>query len=40
MQELARRVREALLKKFPSLFNEDTTSVMDYACGTGQLWQF
>ena len=36
VQELARRVRAALLKTYPSLFDEDKTTVLDYACGTGR----
>lgn len=31
--EAARRVSAAMLKLYP--FNEDTTTVLDYACGTG-----
>ncbi|EKM56093.1 uncharacterized protein PHACADRAFT_122275 [Phanerochaete carnosa HHB-10118-sp] len=37
VQELARRLREAMIKTHPSLFDEEHTTVMDYACGTGAL---
>jgi ubiquinone/menaquinone biosynthesis C-methylase UbiE len=36
VQELARRVRQAILTIHPSLFDEDKTTLLDYACGTGQ----
>lgn len=35
VQELAHRVRGAILKAYPHLFDEDHTALMDYACGTG-----
>ena len=31
--ELARRLGAAMISAYP--FNEDSTSVLDYACGTG-----
>ncbi|OBZ75916.1 hypothetical protein A0H81_04916, partial [Grifola frondosa] len=33
--EIAQRQAAAMRKAYPSLFNEDTTTLMDYACGTG-----
>ena len=36
-QLLARRIASAMRRKHAALFNEDTTALMDYACGTGQL---
>lgn len=36
VQALAHRVRGAMLKAYPTLFSEDSTTVMDYACGTGK----
>lgn len=35
-KELAKRVVNAILAKFPDRFDEDNTSVMDFACGTGR----
>ncbi|KAK7688878.1 hypothetical protein QCA50_007569 [Cerrena zonata] len=35
-KELAKRVVNAMLTKFPGWFNEDTTTAMDFACGTGK----
>ncbi|KZT11148.1 S-adenosyl-L-methionine-dependent methyltransferase [Laetiporus sulphureus 93-53] len=34
-QELARRVAAAMRRRYPDIFNEETTTLMDYACGTG-----
>ena len=33
--ELARRVTKAMVERYPSLFDEEKTSVLDFACGTG-----
>lgn len=33
--ELATRLGEAMIEKFPVDFDESKTVVMDYACGTG-----
>lgn len=33
--ELATRLAEAMIEKYPSAFDESKTVVMDYACGTG-----
>lgn len=37
VQDVAKRVGVALREAFPSLFNKESTTVMDYACGTGTL---
>ncbi|KAI0070562.1 S-adenosyl-L-methionine-dependent methyltransferase [Panus rudis PR-1116 ss-1] len=34
-KKLAHRTVQAILKQYPGLLNEDTTSVLDFACGTG-----
>ncbi|THH30816.1 hypothetical protein EUX98_g3368 [Antrodiella citrinella] len=34
-QELARRISKAMRETYPSLFDEDQTSLLDYACGPG-----
>lgn len=34
--ELARRLAKAMFETYPALFNEDTTEVLDFACGTGK----
>ncbi|TCD63972.1 deoxycytidyl transferase [Steccherinum ochraceum] len=34
-QELARKICKAMRAKYPSLFNEESTVLMDYACGPG-----
>lgn len=34
--ELARRLGEAMIEKFPLAFDESKTVAMDYACGTGR----
>lgn len=36
VQILARRLASAMRRKHGGLFDEDTTTVMDYACGTGK----
>jgi len=36
-QELSRRLVPVMRKKYPTLFDEDSTVLMDYACGTGLL---
>ena len=36
VQEFARRIREAILKTHASLFDEDKTTLLDFACGTGE----
>ncbi|KAF9809245.1 hypothetical protein IEO21_07474 [Rhodonia placenta] len=33
--ELARRLGQAIRKTYPSLLDEDSTAMMDFACGTG-----
>ena len=33
---LASRVAQAMLKTYPALFVEDSTCVLDFACGTGE----
>ena len=35
-KEMAKRVVDAMVTKFPDRFKEDTTTVMDFACGTGK----
>lgn len=35
--QLAKRVCNAIRKIYPGLLDEDTTEVMDFACGTG-MW--
>lgn len=37
VQDVAKRVGVALREAFPSLFNKESTTVMDYACGTGHV---
>jgi hypothetical protein len=34
--ELAKRLGEAMIEKYPLVFDESKTVVMDYACGTGK----
>jgi len=34
-QILARRLASAMRQRYPDLFDEDTTTLMDYACGPG-----
>ena len=34
--EMAKRISKAMLDTYPTLFNEDKTTVMDFACGTGK----
>lgn len=34
-QEAARRIVRAILEAYGDLFKEDSTTVLDYACGTG-----
>ena len=36
-QILARRLASAMRQRYPNLFDEDTTTLMDYACGPGTM---
>ena len=33
--ELARRIVEGIMRKYASLFDKNSTAVLDFACGTG-----
>ena len=35
LQQFARIVVDAMKKEYPSLFNKETTTLLDYACGPG-----
>ena len=35
VMELAKRVTKAMVERYPSLFDEEKTSLLDFACGTG-----
>lgn len=37
IQEFARRISKAMREKYPSLFDEDRTALLDYACGPGEV---
>jgi hypothetical protein len=34
--QLARRVCNAIRKAYPELWNDESTEMMDFACGTGK----
>lgn len=38
VQTTASRAAGAMRREFPSLFDEENTAVMDYACGTGTIF--
>ena len=35
--ELAHRIVTSTVKKYPALFDEESTTVLDFACGSGRL---
>lgn len=35
-KEAASRIVNAIFEAYPGLLNEDSTNVLDYACGTGE----
>jgi len=37
-QEQPRRIGNAIRRKYGSLFDEETTTLMDFACGTGAIF--
>lgn len=37
-QEMARRVSKAMINTYPSLFDEESTTLLDFACGSGETW--
>lgn len=34
--ELAKRISKAMISTYPTLFDEDKTTVLDFACGSGE----
>jgi len=39
-QEQPRRIGNAIRRKYGSLFDEETTTLMDFACGTGPISRY
>ena len=37
VQQLARKVVDSMRQTYPALFNEETTTLLDFACGPGKM---